>query len=159
MRTVCLFIKNALVGSPTPLSTCCPRWTSLLIVYLTFRGLITAIKRARWPSSPECASMNKRLFRAIKGVQNYFGRDRLNRLFHRPFIDMVQNLTTLFWMWNILKFVHNLQLKMYEKSPSKRLKITILKNVPRAPALLRQAFMFAFNLKSFFFFGHHALKG
>ena len=63
---------------------------------------------------------------------------------------MLKSLHGLSMLWNILKFVHNLQLKMYEKSPSKRLKITILKNVPRAPALLRQAFMFAFNLKSTF---------
>ena len=39
--------------------------------------------------------MNKRPFRAKKDVQNYFGRDGLNRLFYRSFIDMVQNLTTL----------------------------------------------------------------
>ena len=39
--------------------------------------------------------MNKRPFRAIKDVQNYFRRDGLNRLFYRSFIDMVQNLTTL----------------------------------------------------------------
>ena len=92
---VCLYIKDALASSPMSLSTCCPRWTSLLIVYLIFRGLITAIKRARWPNSHEYPSMNNRPFRAIKDVQNYFRRDGLNRLFYRSFIDMVQNLTPL----------------------------------------------------------------
>ena len=63
---------------------------------------------------------------------------------------MLKSLHGLSMLWNILKFVHNLQLKMYEKSPSKSMKTTILRNAPRAPALLRQAFMFAFNLKSIF---------
>ena len=63
---------------------------------------------------------------------------------------MLKSLHELSMLWNILKFVHNLQLKMYEKSPSKSMKTTILRNAPRAPALLRQAFMFAFNLKSIF---------
>ena len=64
-RFVCLFIKDALASSPIPLSTCCLRWMSVSIVYLIFRGLITAIKRARWPNSHEYPSMNKRPFRAI----------------------------------------------------------------------------------------------
>ena len=63
---------------------------------------------------------------------------------------MLKSLHGLSMLWNILKFVHNLQLKMYEKIPSKSMKTTILRNAPRAPALLRQAFMFAFNLKSIF---------
>ena len=63
---------------------------------------------------------------------------------------MLKSLDGLSMLWNILKFVHNLQLKMYEKSPSKSMKTTILRNAPRAPALWRQAFMFAFNLKSIF---------
>ena len=63
---------------------------------------------------------------------------------------MLKSLHGLSMLWNILKFVHKLQLKMYEKSPSKSMKTTILRNAPRAPALWRQAFMFAFNLKSIF---------
>ena len=51
---------------------------------------------------------------------------------------------------NIIKFGHNLQLKMYEKSPSRSMKTTNLGKAVRAPALLRQAFMFAFNFKSKF---------
>ena len=51
---------------------------------------------------------------------------------------------------NILKFGHNLQLKMDEKFPSKSMKTTIFRKALRAPALLRQALMFAFNLKSVF---------
>ena len=51
---------------------------------------------------------------------------------------------------NILKFGHNLQPKTYEKSLSKSLKTTNLGKAVRAPAFLRQAFMFAFDSKSVF---------
>ena len=51
---------------------------------------------------------------------------------------------------NILKFGHNLQPKTYEKSLCTSLKTTNLGKTVRAPALLRQAFMFAFDLKSMF---------
>ena len=39
---------------------------------------------------------------------------------------------------------------MYEKSPSRSMKTTNLGKAVGAPALLRQAFMFAFNFKSKF---------
>ena len=51
---------------------------------------------------------------------------------------------------NILKFGHNLQPKTYEKSQSESMKTTILRNALRVPALLRQAFMLAFDLKPMF---------
>ena len=51
---------------------------------------------------------------------------------------------------NILKFGFNMHPKMYETSPSKSMKTTILRKAVGAPALSRQAFMFAFNLKSMF---------
>ena len=51
---------------------------------------------------------------------------------------------------NILKLVVNMHLKMYENSPSKSIKTTNLIKTVSTPALSRQAFMFAFNLKSMF---------
>ena len=51
---------------------------------------------------------------------------------------------------NMLEFGLNMHPKMYEKSPSKSMKTTNLRKVVGALALLRQAFMFAFILKSMF---------
>ena len=51
---------------------------------------------------------------------------------------------------NIIKFGHNLQLKMYEKSLSKSMKTTNLGKAVGGTCTLRQAFMFAFDLKSMF---------
>ena len=50
---------------------------------------------------------------------------------------------------NIIKFGHNLQLLMYEKSSSKSMKTTLGKAVG-GTCTLRQASMFAFDLKSMF---------
>ena len=72
---------------------------------------------------------------------------------------MLKSLHGLSMLLNILKFVHNLQLKMYEKYQSKSMKTTILRNALRAPALLRQALMLICVQFEIYILGHHALKG
>ena len=63
---------------------------------------------------------------------------------------MLKCLHRLSMLRNILKFGHNLQHKTYDKSLCISLKTTNLVKAVRAPALLRQAFMFALDLKSMF---------
>ena len=92
----------------------------------------------------------------VAKFQNYTGIELIHtfhvnqKISQKCFDIPLESLHRSSMLRNIIKFGHNLQLLMYEKSSSKSMKTTNLGKAVGGTCTLRQAFMFAFDLKSMF---------